>query len=282
MILGQGRGTDPSVAFSNLTVNLEVCPTRWRRALRCGSALAALLYLAAWLPAQDRVAEFKQLARQLVERRQTGAEETEADQTRALTLADAIMLELLNGTLAANEEAVNRALEQLVAQQPPVGEEYRVLRMGPASGPWYLLAANFGLAGPSALRFYARAAPPGSSYKLAARIDRFTQQEYFDEFLTVVPVAAVDGVFVTVTGRTDELQTGSFVAWRFDGARLQRLWATDLLERSQYETSGAEFRVTYCEETSEDDPSKCVRTLRERHLWRSGVWQMAERREVKP
>jgi hypothetical protein len=242
----------------------------------------ALLFLAAPLPAQDRVAEFKQVARQLVERRQAGAEETEAEQTRALTLADALALELLNGTPAANEEAVNRALEQLVAQQPPVGEEYRLLRMGTAGRAWYLLTANFGLAGPSALRFYARPAGTGAGYKLSARIDRFTQQEYFDEFLTLVPVAAADGVFVTVTGRTDELQTGGFIAWRFDGARLQRLWATDLLERSQYETTGGEFRVTYCEETREDDPSQCARMLRERHLWRSGVWQMAERREVKP
>ena len=240
-----------------------------------------MLVLAIAALAQDRVAEFKQLASQLIERRLAGVEESEADQNRAMQLADAIVLEQLNGAVSPDPEAISKVLEQLVLHQPPVGEGYRLLRMGPASWPWFLLSANFGLAGPSALRIYAKPAAPGFAYRLAGRIDRFTQQEYFDEFMDVVQLSPGDGVFVTVTGRTDERETGGFIAWRFTGAQLQRLWATDLLERSRYEIAGSEFRLTYCEESDENDPGKCARMLRERYIWRS-AWERIERREVKP
>lgn len=231
--------------------------------------------------AQEREAQFKQLASQIVARRLGGMEENEADQKRALELLDAMVLERLNAATAADPEAISKALEPLVLQQPPVGEEYRLLRMGPASAPWFLLSVNFGLAGPSALRIYAAKAGASPGYQLGAGIDRFTQPEYFDEFLSVVQVAPGDGVFVTVTGRTDELETGSFIAWRFDGRQLQRLWSTELLERSSYELAGMEFRLTYCEETDEDDPRKCLGMVRERYGWR-GEWLRIERREVKP
>jgi hypothetical protein len=242
--------------------------------------LAAALH-AGEAGAQDRVTEFKQLASQVVARRLGGMEESEADQRRALGLLDAVVLEGLNAAAAPDANAISQRLEALVASEPSVGEEYRLLRMGPASAPWYLASANFGLAGPSAVRIYA--AKPGASaaYQLAAGIDRFTQAEYFDEFLSVVQVAPGEGVFVTVTGRTDEQETGSFIAWRFDGRQLVRLWSSELLERSRYELAGAEFRLTYCEETDEEDPGKCLRMQRERYRW-NGEWRMLERREVKP
>ncbi len=230
--------------------------------------------------AQDREAQFRQLASQIVARRLGGMEENEADQKRALELLDAIVLEGLNAAAAPDPNAISKTLGALVASQPPVGEEYRLLRMGSASAPWFLLSVNFGLAGPSGLRIYGAAAG-GQPYRLAAGIDRFTQPEYFDEFLSVVQVAPGDGVFITVTGRTDELETGSFIAWRFHGGQLQRLWSTELLERSRYELSGMEFRLTYCEETDEDDPRKCLGMVRERYAWR-GEWLRVERREVKP
>jgi hypothetical protein len=143
------------------------------------------------------------------------------------------------------------------------------------------LSVNFGLAGPSAVRIYAAGRGGTPAFQLAAGIDRFTKAEYFDEFLSVVQVSPGDGVFITVTGRTDELETGSFIAWRFDGRQLQRLWSTELLERSRYELAGTEFRLTYCEETDEDDPRKCLRMQRERYRW-NGEWRLLERREVKP
>lgn len=230
---------------------------------------------------QDRVTEFRQLASQIMQRRLSGLEENEADQKRALELLDALALEPLNAAAAPDAEAATRALAALLPQPRPVGEEYRLLRMGTPGATWFLLQANFGLAGPSALRIYARPASGGASYRLAAQIDRFAQPEYFDEFLAVVPVSPEDGVFITVTGRTDELETGSFTAWRFDGAQLQRLWATDLLERSRYELSGMEFRLTYCEESDEDDPRKCLLMMRERYTWSRG-WHRLERREVQP
>lgn len=244
----------------------------------------ALLFVpaAAAAPAQDRVEQFKQLAADLVGRRHAGAEEAEAEQARAMELLDAVVLDLLNGTTPATLESMNRSLELLRPSPPFVGQEYRLLQTGRPDSPWYVLAANFGLAGPSAVRIYARSSELTGGYRLAARIDRFGQPEYFDEFLEVVQVAPADGVFVTVTGRTDERETGGFIAWRFDGARLLRLWSTDLLERSRYEVVRGEFRLTYCEETDEDDPSKCARTLRERHAWRAGEWHLLERREEKP
>jgi len=246
--------------------------------------LAALLVWPAMgvaAQAQDRVAEFRQLASQIAQRRLSGLEESEADQQRALALVDGVALEQLNAAVAPDPDAVTRALGALVASQPPVGEEYRVLRMGATTAPWFLLTANFGLAGPSAIRIYAKAADGAQGYRLAAQIDRFAQPEFFDEFLAVVQVSPNDGVFVTVNGRTDELETGSYMAWRFDGAQLQRWWSTELLERSRYELVGMEFRLTYCEETDEDDPRKCVRMVRERYTWRGG-WQRLERREMQP
>lgn len=260
-----------------MTRSLRTCVLlRW---LAAGAVSGVLFSPVA--AAQDRVAEFKQLASQVVSRRLAGMEENEADQNRALELVDAMVLEQLNAAAAPNPEAVNSGLSQLVLRQPPVGEEYRLLRMGPANSRWFLLIANFGLAGPSALRIYGKPSDPALPYQLAARIDRFTQPEYFDEFLSVAQVAPGDGVFVTVTGRTDELETGGFIAWRFDAGRLQRLWATELLERSRYEVSGTEFRLTYCDESDEDDPRKCARQLHERYAWR-GAWFLLERREGKP
>ncbi|MGH9859608.1 MAG: hypothetical protein ACRD5F_06250 [Candidatus Acidiferrales bacterium] len=244
--------------------------------------LALLLLVAASAAAQERAAQFKPLAAELAERRLAGGEESEAEQARALELADAIVLGMLNAAAPMTDDvAPARSLEALLAQPPRVGESYQLIRMATPNRPWYLLAANVGLAGPSAVRIYAR--PPGSTgYRLVARIDRFSLADYFDEFLSIALVAPAEGVFVTVTGRTDELETGGYIAWHFGGERLERLWATELLERSRYEVAGGEFRLTYCEESDEDDPSRCVRTLRERFAWRGGQWLTLERREIKP
>ncbi len=247
-----------------------------------GSFALLLLLLAASAAPQDRAAQFKPLAAELAERRLAGGEESEAEQARALELADAIVLGMLNAvTPPTGDVAPTKSLEALLAQPLRVGESYQLMRLGPPSRPWYLLAANVGLAGPSAVRIYARRLG-SAGYRLSARIDRFSQADYFDEFLSIALVAPAEGVFVTVTGRTDELETGGYIAWHFDGERLERLWATDLLERSRYEVAAGEFRLTYCEEPDDDDPSRCARTLRERFAWRGGQWLTLERREIKP
>lgn len=257
--------------------SIEAIGVAWWR----GPFALLLLLLAASAAPQDRAAQFKPLAAELAERRLAGGEEFEAEQARALEVADAIVLGMLNAAAPISDDAPTRSLEALLAQPPRVGESYQLIRMATPNRPWYLLAANVGLAGPSAVRIYAR--PPGSTgYRLFARIDRFSQADYFDEFLSLALVAPAEGVFVTVTGRTDELETGGYIAWHFDGERLERLWATDLLERSRYEVAGGEFRLTYCEESDEDDPSRCARTLRERFAWRGGQWLTLERKEIKP
>jgi hypothetical protein len=222
--------------------------------------------------ASNPAEEFQRMAAQLAERRLAGAEEDEAAQTRALAWLDRTVLDALNDAPPATAETINRRLAELVAPGSRLGEGYQLLALGPDA---FLLSANFGFAGPSAVRVYGRSPEAGRGYELVARIDRFTQQEYFDEYLEVALLSAEEGVFVTVTGRTDELKTGGFMAWRFASRRLVRFWATDLLERSSYEVTASEFRLSFCAETEEDDPLRCARMVRERYTWRGG-WRRVE------
>ena len=55
-----------------------------------------------------------------------------------------------------------------------------------------------------------------------------------------------ESVFVIVSGRTDDLSTGRFSAWRFDGHGVVALWSSDLLQQSNYAADGSGFRLTYC------------------------------------
>ncbi len=216
--------------------------------------------------------EFARLAVRLVQQRLGGAEESEKLQEQALAILDGMALQTLNAPGDPNLEALNQRLAALVTQQPPVGENYGVVRLdgNPAA---YALVANFGLGGPSAVRLYRGLA---GRYALAARIDRFTQKDFFDEYLELVPIAAPVTLFVTVTGRTDELQTGAFVLWRFDGDRVKALWASDILPQSSYESRSDGFRLTYCAETDEDNPRVCRRMTRDRYVWDGAAWKRAE------
>ncbi len=222
--------------------------------------------------AQNPTEEFQRVAAQLSDRRLAGTEEDEGLQNRALAWLDRAVLEALNAAPPEVPAAINQRLAELVAPDTRLGESYRLFPLGPHA---FLLSVNFGFAGPSAVRVYARPRLPEQGFQLAARIDRFTQQDYFDEFLEVVPLSQEEGVFVTVTGRTDELKTGGFMAWRFASGRLVRLWSTDLLERSSYEVTSSEFRLSFCAEAEEDDPLRCARMLRERYTWRGG-WRLLE------
>lgn len=220
--------------------------------------------------AQKPAAEFQRLAAQLSERRLAGTEEDEALQARAVAWLDRTVLDALNAVPPEAVAAINQRLAGPVAPDARLGEGYRLLPLGPDA---FLLSVNFGFAGPSAVRVYARR--PGEGLQLAASIDRFTQQEYFDEFLEVVPLSQDEGVFLTVTGRTDELKTGGFMAWRLVSGRLVRLWSTDLLERSSYEVTASELRLSYCAEAEEDNPMHCARMVRERYTWHGG-WRLVQ------
>jgi hypothetical protein len=221
---------------------------------------------------QKPEAAFRRLAAQLAEERLGGVEGSEARQEQALGIVDRMVLETLNGGSAPDLDVLNQRLAALVTQQPPVGEGYRVVRLGgnPAA---YALVVNFGLAGPSAVRLYRSAA---GRYALAARIDRFTQKDFFDEYLELVPVTAPEVLFVTVTGRTDDLQTGAFAAWLFDGERLRAVWSSDLLQQSSYESRPDGFRLTYCAETDESNPRVCRRMTRDRYVWGGAAWKRVE------
>ena len=229
---------------------------------------------------QKAESEFKRLAAQLAELRLGGAEEGEKLQEQALAILDAIALETLNRRGEPDLASLNQRLAALVTQQPAVGEDYRVVRLGgtPAA---YALVVNFSLGGPSAVRLYAAGE---GRYVLAARIDRLAQKDFFDEYLELVPVPGpVAGgpiVFVTVTGRTDDLQTGSFMTWRFDGQRVQVVWSSEILQQSSYESRADGFRLTYCAETDEANPRTCRRMVRDLYVWDGAAWKRVEQTAI--
>jgi hypothetical protein len=113
---------------------------------------------------------------------------------------------------------------------------------------------------------------------LAGKIDHFSQMDFFDSDLELVPVPAADRVFVTVSGRTDDLQTGIFAAWRFDGRQVNLLWTSDLLEQSKYELDADGFHLTYCAMSSEDLPPRCLKMARDTFRYLNGEWKRTESR----
>lgn len=227
-----------------------------------------------------RAVEFSRLAAQLTLKRQQGQEETETLQEQALGILDGVVLDRLNSKDRLNTAVLNEQLAEFVSQRPPVGEDYRIAPLD-AAGTVYALAANLGVGGPSAVRLYSRRGD-AIRFQLTARIDRYTQRDFFDEYLQLIPVAAPAAVFVTVSGRTDELQTGSFNAWLFDGQKLQLLWASDLLPRSSYESRADGFWITYCGEPNEERPRDCQGMFQDRYVWDSSAWKLAEHQKVPP
>jgi hypothetical protein len=202
------------------------------------------------------------------------AAQLKSAEEQALETLDRAALAGLNAA-AVDLNALNQRMTQFVTRQPALGEGYRLVRLG-GSAPVYALAANFGPAGPSAVRIYAGSA---GHLELAARIDRFAQPDFPDDFLELVPWTAPgisDAVFVTVIGRTDELQTGIFAAWRFDRQKVAPVWTSDILPRSSYEMAANGFRVTFCGETDPDDDAKCLGMTRERYAWQGGKWTQLE------
>jgi hypothetical protein len=242
--------------------------------------LGATLF-AAWLQAQtggDPTAEFKRISEELSAARLGGGEENEALMEKAFAYLDSIAVTALNIPSGPNLDGANRGLAALASHTPPVGENYRLVKLG-GTPPAYALVANFGLGGPAAVRIYAGS---GGNYVLAAKIDRFVQKDFFDSDLELAPISDSDPVFVTVGGRTDDLSTGMFSAWRFDGHRALNLWNSDLLQQSSYEADENGLRLAYCSQVDEDRPSQCLKMSRDLYRFQAGEWKRVETSDLPP
>jgi hypothetical protein len=184
----------------------------------------------------------------------------------------------LNNSASPDLGATNQRMAGLVSHVPPVGENYRLVRLG-GNPPAYAMVANFGLGGPAAIRIYSGA---GGRYALAARIDHFVDKDFFDSDVDLIPMSTTEPVFVLVAGRTDDLATGMFTAWRFDGHRAVPLWSSDLVMQSSYEADGEGFHLTYCSEPDEDHPAQCLKMTRDLYRLQADQWQRTETKDLSP
>ena len=229
--------------------------------------------------------EFKRLVTELL-RHRTGTGESNDEAARlqgsALEILDSIVLDGLNAASGPSPETLRQQLSGLAGQTATVGQGYELIPLG-GTPEVYSLAANFGSSGPSAVRLYASS---GDQYRLAGRIDVVAQADYFDDHLTVLPLAnsstAGEIVFLTVTGRTDEYLTGVFAAWKFASGKVQEIWATDLMPHSTYEVRSDGIEIKYCSEAVEDNPQACARMARERYAWSGSVWKRVEQTDLGP
>lgn len=220
----------------------------------------------------DPAADFKRISAELSAARLGGGEESAAQMEKALAYLDSVAVSALNVATDPNLDNANRGLEELASHTTPVGENYRLVKLGGAPAS-YALIVNFGLGGPAAVRIYAGG--PGH-YALAAKIDRYAQKDFFDSDVELVPVSDSDSVFVTVSGRTDDLSTGMFSAWEFDGHRILSLWNSDLLQQSSYAADETGFHLAYCSQVDDDHPSECLKMSRDLYRFQSGAWKRAE------
>ena len=232
-------------------------------------------------PAQagsDSAAEFKRISGELSAARLSGGDENEALMEKALAYLDSIAVSALNVPAGPNLDGANRGLAGLVSRIPPVGENYRLVKLGGAP-PVYALLVNFGLGGPAAVRIYAGS--PGN-YALAGRIDRFVRKDFLDSDLELAPVSYSEAVFVTISGRTDDLSTGLFSAWRFDGHGVLNLWNSDLLQQSSYRADEKGFDLAYCSQVDDDRPSQCLKMSRDLYRFQAGEWKRIETADLPP
>lgn len=228
----------------------------------------------------DANAEFKRVSSELSAARLGGAEENAAQLERALTYLDSVALSILatSGSVSPDLDRGNQRLAGLVSHTPPVGENYHLVKIG-GSSPVYALVANFGLGGPAAIRIYAGVA---GHFALAAKIDHTSEKNFLDSDIELVSVSRSEPVFVTVSGRTDDLSTGLFSAWRFDGNRAVALWSSDLLQQSSYEADDNGFRLAYCSQVDEDRPSQCLKMSQDRYQFQDGKWKRIESTDLPP
>jgi hypothetical protein len=249
-----------------------------RLAIAMGVVLLPLIPVSLRLRAQNSggSSEFQQLVAKLSAARLNGGTESEAAQEKSLAFLDSIASSVLGGSATSDLTVANQRLAELVSQPPPVGENYRLVKLGgtPAT---YAMVVNFGLGGPAAVRVYAATA---GHYALASRIDHFVQKDFFDSDLELIPVSESEPVFVTVSGRTDDLSTGIFSAWRFDGRRVVALWSSDLLQQSNYEADANGFHLTYCGKVDEDHPSQCLKMTRDVYRFQAGEWKRIQTEDL--
>jgi hypothetical protein len=238
-----------------------------------------LALLAAPIPAQSGgspEAEFKRISEELSSARLSGGDDNQAEMEKALAYLDSVAVSFLNLPAGPNLDEANRGLAGLASHTPPVGENYRLVRLGGAPSV-YAMVINFGLGGPAAVRIYAGG--PGH-YALSAKIDRFAQKDFFDSDIELVPVSSSDPVFVTISGRTDDLSTGMFSAWRFDGRGIVVLWNSDLLQQSSYEADATGFHLAYCSQVDDDHPSECLQMSRDLYRYQAGEWKRIETKDL--
>jgi len=271
-----------SIFFWRLTTGLPQGANRWNV---CGAVWLLLFVpvvfgfpLFAQKSNTDANLEFKRLATQLSEARFDGAAENEAIQEKAMRYLDSLASVALGSSGAPDLDGFNQRLASLVSHDPPVGENYQLLRLGgnPAA---YALVANFGLGGPAAVRVYAGT---GDRFALAAKIDHFVQPDFFDSDIELIPVSVAEPAFVIVAGRTDDLATGVFSAWRFDGRRAAMLWSSDLLQQSSYQTDASGFHLTYCSQPDDDHPARCPKMARDLYRLEAGDWKRIESTSLGP
>jgi hypothetical protein len=220
----------------------------------------------------DPTAEFKRLSQDLSAVRLAGGDEPAARLEKALGYLDSVAISALNVSATPNLEGANRSLAGLVSRIPPVGENYRLVKLGGAASV-YAMIVNFGQGGPAAVRVYAGA--PGH-LALAGRIDHFTVKDFFDSDIELVAASTSEPVFVTISGRTDDLSTGVFAAWRFDGRQLMALWNSDLLQQSSYGADESGFHVAYCSRVDDDRPAQCLKMSRDVYRYQNGEWKRTE------
>jgi hypothetical protein len=201
----------------------------------------------------------------------------EKSEKKALGILDGVILGTLNANGHADLDSLNARLANLGAHDHDFGEAYRVARLS-GKPVVYVLVADFGLGAPSAIRLYTEQGSP-TQYAMAGEIDRFTQKDLFDDSFDLVELPLPENIsgalFVTVAGRTDQLKTGVFTAWRFDGKQLTQLWSTDLISHSKYEISADSFVLTYCHDPADQDSKTCQSMVREKYAFSpsDGKWR---------
>jgi hypothetical protein len=225
----------------------------------------------------DSINEFKRLAVQLSAARLDGSVESEVSQEKALGILDELAISSLSGS-SPDLEAANGRMANLVSHVPPIGENYHLVQLGGVPAV-YAMVVNFGLGGPAAVRIYSNA---NGRYGLAAKIDHFGQKDFFDSDIELVPMSTQEPVFVIVAGRTDDLATGMFSAWRFDGRRVAQLWNSDLLQQSSYGEDAEGFHLTYCSKPDEDHPAQCPKMTRDLYRFQAGEWKRIETKDLGP
>jgi hypothetical protein len=249
-----------------------------KRTLLAGALVLGLLLGHAVLgraQAEMSAADFHSAATQLAadrEATQIGEAGKAGDQAlaeKALEGLDAMVLKVLNAAATPDLGSINKELSSLVSTDTATGEDYEAVELAGVT-PTYALVANFGLAGPSAVRLYAG---PAGQRTLVGRIDAYNPPKFYDEYLAVVPIVAPEAVFMTVAGRTDDLQTGLFTVWYFDGQDLHQVWNSDLLPQSTYETDASGVHLTFCAKPDTDHPDQCSRMVRDTFSWEDAAWK---------